>query len=135
MNAYEEELQKNIEAGKPVSGDDLDARAYQHVFKALQKEPDYKLSSRFADQIIQKAALANEKSSSSDYIWFGVGIFFLVISFIVAVVISLSYIGFKPSLGFLSAISEYKGLVVLALALIVIFNRVEKRLMSERKVV
>jgi hypothetical protein len=129
---YEEELQKNLESGKPVVGDELDLKAYQQVFKALGMQPNYELSSDFAAKVAARASEQKSKGLSGDFIWFGIGIFLLFISFVVALVISLSWIGFKPSLGFLSGISAYKGLIVLAIVLVTIFNRVEKKLIGKR---
>jgi hypothetical protein len=129
---YEEELQKNLENGKPVVGDELDLKAYQQVFKVLGMQPNYDLSSDFAAKVAARVSEQKSKGLSGDLIWFGVGIFLLFISFVVALVISLSWIGFKPSLGFLSGISEYKGLIVLAIVLVTIFNMVEKKLIGKR---
>jgi hypothetical protein len=128
MNIDDEALQKSIEEGKSFK-DDADARAYQHVFRALQNDPGYDLSLAFAENVMQKAAVNRRRESANDFIWFGIGIFLLVIAFIVALIISLVFIGFKPSLGFLGGLSAYKGLIVVAIVMIVIFSKLEKRLM------
>jgi hypothetical protein len=127
MNYKEEELQKNMEAGKPALGDDLDIRAYEAVFRVLKKDPSYKLSHNFSRDLIRRIQAEQAKDSSRDFIWFGIGLFFLVISFIVAIVISLAFIGFKPSFGFLAEVSAYKGLILVGAALVILFNRLEKK--------
>jgi hypothetical protein len=134
MSDHEEELQRKVERGEMLSRDNADVRAYQHVFDALRKEPDYTLHHSFADNVVQKISAQNlEKKSSSDLWWLGLGIFLLVIAFIVSLSYTLSFIKLSP--GFLSAMWEYKGIIVLSVMLIVIFNWLEKRLIHTRRTV
>lgn len=102
------------------------------MFSALSKEPGYALSTSFADRIVQK--VSEQKSESSwDFFWFGFGIFCLVAGLVASVVISIAYFGFKPDLGFLKSMTDYKGILALAIILIGIFNYVEKRVISNQK--
>ena len=129
----EERLQRDIEEGKAADSNNLDARAYQSVFRALQTPPGYQLSSTFADRVVQKFLESrNERDNWKDFFWFGAGICLLVIAFIASVVISVTYLGFNPDLGFLFAIAEYKGLIIIAVILIGIFNRIDKHLVRSK---
>ena len=132
MKTDDYELQKNIEANIPVDQNDADAKAYQRVFKALTQTPEISLSPDFSDRIVQKiVATKTEKESLRDYWLIGFGAFFLLLAFVATVVISFAYLDFKPTAGFLSGIGEYKWLLALAFILIIIFNRIEKRLFSK----
>jgi hypothetical protein len=132
MSDHEEELQRKVESGKLLSRDNADVRAYLHVFDALRKEPHYRLHHSFADNVVQKIlAQSQEKKSSADFWWLGLGILLLVIAFIVSLSYTVSFIKLSP--GFLSAMWEYKGIIVLAVMLIVIFNWLEKRLIHTRR--
>jgi hypothetical protein len=51
MNYHEEELQNNIEAGRPTGADDADVKAYRKVFRALSTPPETSLPNNFADRI------------------------------------------------------------------------------------
>ena len=130
MNRYEEELQKNIEAGKTPDGDELDVKAYREVFQALKKEPGFELSSGFADRVMAKAVESRKKDSSRDMLWLVVGIFLIFISLVVAIMLT----GFKLSAGFLSGMSDYKGLFVFGVAFIGLLNWLDKRLIRDKRI-
>jgi hypothetical protein len=131
MSAHEEELQRRIEQGEIFPDDNVDAKAYQHIFKSLKYVSDQKVSASFADRVIQKIlAKKQEKESAKDLWWLGTGIFLLI----VALIIAFYYIGFKPQFGFLSAVGEDKGLIFLAVLLIVVFNKFEKKLLSPKRI-
>jgi hypothetical protein len=125
MNTRDEELQNKIELGH--ESDDIDSRSYSTVFQALRQEPEFKLPGSFADRVVAMAE-SKRKSSSSDFLWFGVGIFFLVIAFIVVIVMT----GFKLDLGFLSGISSYYGLFVFGGLFIGLLNLLEKKVLRKR---
>jgi hypothetical protein len=127
MNPSEETLQRKFESGENVSADNIDMKAYQQVFGALNKKPDYKLSAGFADKVLLKIVHREKEESSLDYFWFGFGVFILVMALVVTVGISLVYLGFKPDLGFLKSAADYKGLLIIALILVGIFNYVDSR--------
>ena len=134
MTPYEEELQRKIEFGESVP-DDQDTNAYQQVFRNLSKAPDYSLHASFAERVMQKVLAQKQmKESSKDMWWFGVGIFLLVITLIVAFAVSFAYIRFQLNFGFLNAIGDYKGLLVVAILLVVIFNRFEKKLFESKRI-
>jgi hypothetical protein len=125
MNMRDEELQKKIESGH--ESDDMDSRSYKTVFQALSQEPEFKLPASFADRVVAIAEY-KQKSSSPDLLWFGLGIFFLLIAFVVAIVMS----GFKLNLGFLSGVSSYSGLFVFGVAFIGLLNLLEKKVLRKQ---
>src|SRR5687767_6282543 len=128
MNRYEEELQKNLEAGKTPQGDDLDIRAYQQVFQALTKMPETKLSRNFSDRIVTKVLEKRKRDASRDMFWLSGGIFFLAVAFAVAVVIT----GFKLEWGFLKQISGYAGVFIFGAVFIGLLSWLDKRLVSNQ---
>jgi hypothetical protein len=130
MNPYEEELQKNLESGKLPEGDDLDIKAYQHVFNGLKKAHEYSLPIGFAERVVAKAVETREKRGfSRDFLWFGIGLFLMVVACIVAIV----YSGFKPSLGFLSGLADFKGLIIFGAVFIFFLNWLDKKLVRKNE--
>ena len=136
MNTYEEELQRkllacaNREAGDEISANNPDAKAYQEVFHALNKEPEYTLPVMFADRVIQKLT-QRQKESPWLFFWFGFGVFSLILALVAAVAIAVVFGDFKPGLGFLNPLSDYKGLLFCATILIVIFNWLDGKLINK----
>ena len=130
MNAYEEELQKKIEEGKTPQGDELDVKAYREVFRALKKEPEYSVSPGFIDRIVMRVEEKRSKDSSRDMFWFGAGIFLMVVALIVAI----AFTGFKINAGFLTNMSEFKGVIIFGIAFIAFLNWVDKRLIRHKNI-
>ena len=130
MNSHEEEIQKNIEAGRPTDDNDLDARAYKEVFRALKtSSPETSLPVNFADKIIARVIEKQKRESARDFFWFGVGIFLMI----VALIVTIYYTGFKFNLGFLKGMSGYAGLFVFGVAFIILLNVLEKRIVPRRE--
>lgn len=125
MNVNDEELQNSAEKGHHT--DEVDSRAYKLVFDALRKEPEYRLRPSFADRVV-KIAQGKQKGSSSEFFWFGLGIFFLLIAFVTAIVMT----GFKLDLGFLSGVSSYYGLFVFGAFFIGLLSWIDKRFIRRR---
>jgi hypothetical protein len=129
MNPREEELQRDIENGQmPAEG--LDAKAYQHVFRALRKDPAYELPSDFAHHVLSLVAKHRQSDASKDYFWFFAGIFFLAIAFLATVL----FTGFRFNFGFLNAMSQYSGLALFGIVFIGFLNWLDKRLVRERHI-
>lgn len=128
MNQHEEDLQKNIEAGLKPTGDELDIQAYQEVFLRLKLEPEVPLSGNFANNIVDKVIEKRRRAASRDFFWFGVGIFFLLIAFVVALAMS----AFTFNFGFLKDMSGYAGLFVFGVVFILILDRLDKKLIHDR---
>jgi hypothetical protein len=125
MNRYEEDLQRNLEAGKNPEGDELDVKAYQTVFNALKHEPEFILSSSFADKVVGLAIKKqNSKSTFREYFWIGLGIFVMVIASIVAIVMT----EFKFDMGFLNGLSSFKGLIIFGIFFIGLLHWLDKKL-------
>lgn len=127
MNGYEEELQENIERGQVPTGDDLDVKAYQAVFRALKKDPEQALSADFADRIVARIT-SQQSKILRDYLWFGTGIFVLLLSLIGTIL----YTKFTFDLGFLKVMSDYRGLALFGIAFITLLNWLDKKLVRER---
>jgi hypothetical protein len=127
MNTNEENLQNQMESGKPASG--LDAHAYQIVFNELRKEPTYSLSADFAQNVVNKIVFADQKKESkSDLFFLSFGIFFIAVALVVAVALT----SFKLDFGIFSFISGYKGLLLFAAAFIAFLNWLDKRLIGKQ---
>ena len=129
MNAYEEEIQRNLEQGKTPKGDGLDVKAYQEIFRALQKDPRHDLPSDFASRVAARVVARHQSRISRDYFWFGAGMLFLVIAFLATVL----FTGFRFDFGFLNVMADYKGLVIFGIAFIVLLNWLDKRLVKEKQ--
>lgn len=124
MNAYDEEMQKNVEGGKPVHGEDADARSYRQVFGALKQAPDFVLPHAFAERVTQKIMQKqNARMATREYIWFGLGVLLLLAAFITAVVLT----NFKFTLGVFSALKSNEGLVVFGIVFIGVLHFLDKR--------
>lgn len=127
MNAYEENLQNNIEHGVS-GGDDLDSKAYGEVFRALKEDPGYVLPSRFAEGVVARIVAKQKREQSRDYFWFFSGLFVLLVAAVATIVVT----GFKLDFGFLKSMADYKGLAVFAVIFIVFLNWLDKRLVREK---
>jgi hypothetical protein len=125
----EEELQHNVERGGV--GNDIDSKAYEVVFDALKKEPDYILSSKFADRVVEIATKNRSGSVSTEFIWLGVGVFLLII----AMIIVLTKITMPSDFGFLSAMSSYGGLFVFGIFFIGLLHFIDRRFIQQRHTV
>jgi uncharacterized protein with beta-barrel porin domain len=125
MSPYEEELQKRIEQGQEDRNTGVDARAYQEIFRALKKDPGYSLPGNFAERTAGKV-LQEKSAASSDALWFGIGIFLLTVSLLVA----LFFSGFSLNFGFLEGMTDYKGLLVFGILFVAFLNWLDKKLLK-----
>ncbi len=123
MNTKDEELQNQIEKQNVIS-DELDAMIYSKVFNALKQEPDFRLSTNFADQVILK--IENKKEFFADYMWFGVGIFLFVVATIVAILLT----NFTLNFGVLKFMAGYKGLFIFGVCFILALHWFDKKLIK-----
>jgi hypothetical protein len=125
MNRYEEDLQRDLEAGKNPQSDELDVKAYQTVFQALKNEPEFTLPSSFADKVVRLALeKQNSKSTFREYFWFGLGIFVMLIASTVAIFMT----EFKLDMGFLKGLSSFKGLIIFGIFFIGLLHWLDKKL-------
>jgi hypothetical protein len=123
MKHAEEELQNQIENGLINESDD--ARAYQRVFDALKKEPDFHVSLPFADRIL---AIIEKKEEKRDYWWMAAGIFLSVIALIVSLVLTSAH----WTAGAFTFLSSYPGLVAFGIAFILLLHWVDKKMLKKR---
>jgi hypothetical protein len=123
----EEELQHSVERG--TINNDIDSKAYEVVFDALKKEPNYTLSTKFADRVVEIAAENRSGSASTEFIWLGVGIFLLII----AMVVVLTKITMPSDFGFLSAMGSYSGLFVFGILFIGVLNFIDRKFIQHRR--
>jgi len=130
MTPREEEIQRNVEAGRLDGVNEFDAKAYQQVFSALKEAPNPMLSPSFADRVVKTVMERKGKSESSrDMWWFGIGIFLMSIALIVA----FAFVGFKVNLGFLKIIGDFKWLIVLGGILMGLFHWLDKKLIRHEQ--
>lgn len=120
MEYRDEELQHSMEKNL-VNCSDKDSRAYRVVFDALQLEPEFRLSSKFSDSVIQRLEASEGRSQ---YFWLALGFIGFVIAAVVAVVLT----DFSPDFGFLKHISKFTGLFIFGAAFIVLLQWIDKKL-------
>jgi hypothetical protein len=118
MTTKEEALQNQM--------DGVDAYAYQKVFDVLKQEPDFSLPINFADRVIQK--IEAKKESSTDFIWFGAGIFMFAIAAIVTIVLT----DFKISFGALKFITGYPGFFIFGVCFILALQWLDRKLVKPK---
>ncbi len=123
MKRSEEELQNEIENGLVSVSDD--ARAYQLVFDALKKEPDFHVSFPFADRVV---ALIEKKEEKRDYWWLAVGILLIVVTLIV----TLALTKIHWTTGVFTFVTGYSGLVVFGVAFILLLQWVDKKVIKKQ---
>lgn len=124
MKRADEELQNQIERGS-VNESSEDARAYQRVFAALKKEPDFHVSLPFADRII---AIIERKEEKRDYWWMAAGIFLTVIALIVSIVLTSAH----WTAGVFTFLSGYPGLVAFGIAFILLLQWIDKKVIRKQ---
>jgi hypothetical protein len=123
MKRAEEELQHQIEKGLVNESDD--AGAYQRVFDALKKEPDFHVSLPFADRVL---AIIEKKEEKRDYWWMAAGIFLTVI----ALIVSLALTSAHWTAGVFTFLSGYPGLVVFGIAFILLLQWVDMKVIKKQ---
>lgn len=135
MNTRDEEIQKNFEEGQIPDSDNIDVKAYRHVFRALEKDPAYALPERFAEGVVSRLAERKQRRDAKDHFWFGAGIFFIAIAFLATILFTgVRVPGFTLDLGFLSAMAEYKGLALFGVLFILLLHWVDSRLIRRKYV-
>jgi hypothetical protein len=120
MENRDEELQLSMEKNR-VNGTDKDSRAYRLVFDALRHEPEFRLSSKFSDSVLQRL---EETEGRSQYFWLALGF----IGFVIAAAVAVALTDFSLDLGFLKHISKFTGLFIFGAAFIVLLHWVDKKL-------
>ena len=130
MNRYEEELQRDIEAGLHTTADDADVKAYREVFRALGTPPQTSLSHHFADKIVARIEQKRKQESEKDLFWLGAGIGVMVL----ALVATMLYTGFKFDLGFLKEMPAYTGLLIFGIGFVALLTILEKKVLLKKEI-
>ena len=120
MNRREEELQSQIE--KQLNAEGIDASSYRKIFNVLKKEPTYSLPAAFSDDIIKRIEMTRP-STSSDRLWFVLGI----AGFVVAALVTILLTGFKLSAGTFKFLSGYSGLLIFGIAFVLLLQFFDKK--------
>ncbi len=125
MKMSEEEIQNKLMKGEYPKGlSESEINSYRHVFHALSKEQVYDLEPDFADRVVDRLATRAETSFPHETLWFilsiaGVGI---------ALAVTLYLTEFKIDLSFLNIFSGYWMFFVFGVALVVIIQIIDKKL-------
>ena len=123
MKRSEEELQNQIEKG--LVDESEDARAYQRVFNTLKKAPDFRVSRSFADHLV---GLIDKKEEKRDYWWMATGIFLIVITLIITLVLTKIH----WTTGIFKFVSGYPGLVTFGIAFILLLQWLDKKVIKKQ---
>lgn len=124
------ELQEKIENGFEESSD-ANARAYQLVFNTLKKEPSFRLSPSFSNNVLLKIDQVRERRAARrDYLWLGIGLF----SFLVATVIVIVLTGFNFDIGAFTFLRSYGGLLIFGALVVGLIHLIEKELLNTKRV-
>jgi hypothetical protein len=121
---HEEELQRQIEKGL-VNESNEDVRAYQYVFDALKKEPDFHVSLPFADRVV---AVLEKKDEKRDYYWMAAGISLIVVT----LMISLALADIRWTTGVFTFISGYSGLIIFGIIFILLLQWLDKKIIKKK---
>ena len=123
----DEEIQKNIEAGE--MGNSSDEKAYRYVFNALPKEKGEYLTQGFADRVASRIQQRTSESSLPEIML----AIFGGLAFIIGLVVTIAMTGFKPNLGFLNALSNYKGLFLFGIVFIILINVIDRQVLRKKE--
>ncbi len=127
MKTLDEGLQKQFESGI-IPNDGIESHAYQKVFDALKREPEYSLPLNFADRMMALVESKEKaKEVSRDNLWLGLGIS----SFLIALIVAFVLTGFKFSFGAFQFFSGYYGLVIFGIGFILLLNWVDKKVVRK----
>lgn len=121
---HEEELQHQVEQGLRNESNE-DVRAYQYVFDALKKEPEFHVSLPFADRVV---AVLEKKEEKRDYYWMAAGISLIVIT----LMISLALADIHWTAGVFTFISGYSGLIIFGTIFILLLQWLDKKIIKKK---
>lgn len=126
--SHEKEIQQKIEQGREEDISISDLVSYKTVFNALTKEPSYALKQTFADRVLNALDIKQKRVNRLEYFWIAAGMMSLVIALIVTIV----SVDFKPDLGFLKGIKAYRGVAIMAAFLLLIFQILDRKVIRPR---
>ena len=136
---HDDELQRKIEQGdfSSLPSDNIDTKAYQEIFRVLNKAPEYILPENFANKVVDRLEHQHKRSISFEYFWFGFGFILLIAS----LVVSLSYTSFELDLGFMKSLAPlkhlapFKGVFIFGALFVLLLNFVDHRFIKNKKTV
>ncbi len=124
MKNSDEELQRKLEQGI-IPNDGMDSQAYQKVFDALTREPDFSLPASFADHILNLVESKEKaREATRDTLWFGLGL----TSFLMATFAAFYLTDFKLSTGAFRFVSGYAGLITFGLLFVLLLHWVDRKI-------
>jgi hypothetical protein len=119
----DEELQLRIERGE-FHDQSIDAEAYRQVFSVLKQETNFALPTSFADRMVDRLLReAERKEASRDQLWFILG----GVLFLIAFVVSLAVVEFKPGVGVFTFFAGYPGLVLFGGGFILLLHILDRK--------
>ena len=127
MKTTDEDLQEQFDQEK-YPEDSVDAQAYQKVFEALGRQPEYTLPVYFADRLVNLIeAKEKTKEVSRDNLWLGLGL----LAFGIALVVTFVLTEFKISFGAFQFIAGNAGFIAFGLAFILMLNWVDRKIIRK----
>lgn len=125
MKKSDTKLQELAQNGQ-LENTGWDSKAYIHVFRALSKEPSSKVSSHFADRVIDKIIeVQARKSARMDFLYLIIGLF----GFGLAAIVLISITGFRPSTGAFAFLLHHSGLMIFTLFFIILLQWMDKKIL------
>ena len=127
MKSSDDELQNQFDQGN-YTADGIDGQAYQKVYSALKREPDYTLPVYFADRLLSRIESEEKvKETSRDNWWLGLGL----LSFVIVLIVSLVLTDFQPSAGAFQFLAGHAGLISFGLGFILLLNWIDKKVIRK----
>jgi hypothetical protein len=127
MTHNDEDLQRKFDR-QDFPGEGMDAQAYQKVFDALKREPEYMLPIYFADRLVTLIESKEKgKEVARDNLWLGLGLF----SFVVALIVAFVFTDFKISVGAFQFLAGYPGLIFFGISFILLLHWVDKKILRK----
>ncbi len=117
------EIQDRLQRGELVSGPA--GSAYQKVFNALSREPQFVLPPSFADRVMLR--LIAPPTKSRDMLWFSAGLAACFVALSAAIWLS----GVTVNINIPHAIKDSSGFILLGMLLIVALHLLDRRLVRK----
>ncbi|MBY0435832.1 MAG: hypothetical protein K2U26_17185 [Cyclobacteriaceae bacterium] len=121
FDEQEEFLQREAEQSQ-LKATDADSRAYRHVFRALQQEPEFKLSPSFSVRVTSRLQSATTRPTR-EYVWLALGL----LCFIGGAVFAVMQLQFTPDWGFLKGMARFGYLFIFGAVFIFVLQWVDKK--------
>ena len=124
MNLPDEELQNRINGNEEPEGyPESEIKSYQYIFRALRKEPEYRLLENFAEKIVEQVSAKNKTSLWIEHIWLFLSIPGIIIIYITAILIT----GLKINFKFPESLSGSWGYLLLGVVLLTLVQIIDRK--------